>query len=117
LLRSSPFKVAKTSGDAFILLAPFTLTEASARRAVAQDIDSRLVPPWLLLWAIGGLLSVVLFPALRGGMAAGLSIPFWLVAAPLINILWLTRRRWSTQLLSRLSRSSAPRPLRNRRGR
>jgi hypothetical protein len=116
-LRLCPGKVAKTSGDAHMLLAPFSLTDMSTRRTVNRDIDSRRVPPWLLLWAVGGPISVVLFPVLRGGMTSGMSLPFWLAAAPLINILWLTRRRWMGRLLSSLVRSPAPHPLRKRRGR
>jgi hypothetical protein len=100
-----------------MLLAPFSLTDTSARRTVRRDVDSHSIPPWLLLWAVGGLISVILFPFLRGGMTSGMSVPFWLVAAPLINILWLTRRRWSAPLLLRFARSSPPRSLRNRRGR
>jgi hypothetical protein len=98
-----------------MLLAPFTLTETSVRRPTTRDNDARRLPPWLLVWAVGGLTSVALFPSLRGGVSAGMSIPFWLVAAPLINILWLTRQRWLVQLRLRLTMSSASRPLNKRR--
>jgi hypothetical protein len=100
-----------------MLLAPFTLAEAPTRRTVNRDLDSHPVPPWLMVWAIGGLVSMLLFPSLRGGTSTGMSGPFWLVAAPLINILWLTRRRWSMFLRSRLAMGPASRPLRNCRSR
>jgi hypothetical protein len=100
-----------------MLLAPFTLADASVRQPTRRGNDVRLLPPWLLVWAIGGLISVALFPSLRGGMATGMSVPFWLVAAPLINILWLTRRRWLGQLRAGLTPSLVAPAQRNRRGR
>jgi hypothetical protein len=51
----------------------------------------------LLAWAVLGGIALLCIPALRGGPATGLTLPFWLVAAPLLNILWLTRRRWMAQ--------------------
>ncbi len=77
-----------------MLLAPFTLTETPSRRFVADTSDVATVPPWLVAWAVIGGLAVLCVPALRGGPTGGLTVPFWLVAAPLLNIVWLTRRRW-----------------------
>ncbi len=74
-----------------MLLAPFTLTEIFVdRRANNQHCVSE-PPPWLLAWVLGGIVAVVLFPSLRGGDLTGLSMPFWLVGAPLINLAWLAR--------------------------
>lgn len=81
-----------------MLLAPFTLTEVFVdRRAIDQYAMSKL-PSWLLVWALGGIVAVTLFPSLRGGGMAGMSVPFWLVGAPLINLVWLARRHAMTVL-------------------
>ena len=88
-----------------MLLAPFTLTDSPIRRSVANEPRANAIPAWLFAWAALGALSVLCVPALRGGPITGLSLPFWLVAAPLLNMLWLTRWRW----LSRLRPSSNPR--------
>ncbi|HET9031402.1 MAG TPA: hypothetical protein VFN25_00715 [Dokdonella sp.] len=89
-----------------MLLAPFTLTETATRTRRMARTETRLVPLWLQIWAIGGILASVLFPSLRGGDMTGMSLPFWLVAAPLINIAWLVRSRGLLQLRSLLKRRS-----------
>lgn len=81
-----------------MLLAPFTLTEPAIRRVAREAPCSDAVPSWLLAWAVLGGIALLCIPALRGGPATGLTLPFWLVAAPLLNILWLTRRRWMARL-------------------
>jgi fatty acid desaturase len=80
-----------------MLLAPFTLTEPATRRVASEARRSDAIPTWLLAWAVLGGIALLCIPALRGGPATGLTLPFWLVAAPLLNILWLTRRRWMAQ--------------------
>ncbi len=91
-----------------MLLAPFALVEpvSSKRgRAPRSRPDSGVrVPAWLFMWAVGGALGVLLVPALRGGGSGGATLPFWLVAAPLINIAWLTRARWLAAWRGRRSR-------------
>lgn len=81
-----------------MLLAPFSLSEPAVRPRSTRHAESRWVPLWLQVWAIGGLLATALFPYLRGGEMTGLSLPFWLVAAPLINIAWLGRSRWLARI-------------------
>lgn len=86
-----------------MLLAPFALTEPSAasRRKPARREpipQSQIVPLWLIAWAVLGTIGVVLVPALRGGAFGGWTLPFWLAAAPCINIAWLTRDRWLPRL-------------------
>jgi hypothetical protein len=49
--------------------------------------------PLAALAAAIGILATCLVPGLRGGELTGLSVPFWLIAAPLINIAWLNRSR------------------------
>ncbi|MEO7917545.1 MAG: hypothetical protein ABIR16_07860 [Dokdonella sp.] len=48
---------------------------------------------WLLtLWVVLGTLAVLCIAPLRGELATGWTLPFWLIAAPLIN---LAAIRWS----------------------
>lgn len=84
-----------------MLVAPFALTEPgvgsrkpSARRRTS-DPRLQIVPLWLIAWALLGTIAVFIFPALRGGEIGGLTVPFWLAAAPWIIIVWLTQSRWS----------------------
>jgi hypothetical protein len=82
-----------------MLLAPFALTDPVAssnapRARIRSRKAARKVPAWLVAWAVLGALAVILVPALRGGDFGGLTVPFWLLVAPLIDIAWLTRERW-----------------------
>jgi len=49
--------------------------------------------PWLLAWLALGIGLCICVPAARGGEGAGATIPFWLIAAPLLNLAWLERAR------------------------
>lgn len=74
-----------------MLLAPFTLSEIRGLRPASIQSETPSLPVWLQLWAIGGILGSAMFPLFRAGEMTGWSLPFWLIAAPLINILWLKR--------------------------
>lgn len=93
-----------------MLLAPFSLTDSPVRKPSAQRVEARTIPHGLQAWAIGGIVLLLLVPSLRGDNLTGLSLPFWLVAAPLINIVWISRARWFTfmreHLVKRLMRGS-----------
>lgn len=84
-----------------MLLAPFTSIESPARRRAMRNTGPGLLP-WLLLWALAGALGLCLLPALRGNALSGLTLPFWLVGAPLLDIAWLTRTRWLAALRKRV---------------
>ncbi len=91
-----------------MLLAPFTLAETFVdRRAIGQHATPRL-PSWLLAWALGGIIAVTLFPSLRGDDLAGMSVPFWLVGAPLINLAWLARPHAVSALRNLIRRRARP---------
>lgn len=47
----------------------------------------------LMVWLLLGVCVYLCVPAARGGSGAGATIPFWLIAAPLLNLAWLARRR------------------------
>lgn len=89
-----------------MLLAPFTLSAVSARRCGHDRAAAPQVPAWVLAWAVGGFLAILLFPALRGGGTAGMSVPFWLLGAPLINLLWLARGHCKSQLATMLRKAT-----------
>lgn len=86
-----------------MLLAPFTLSDTQVRPAQRKAPVSRPVPSWLIAWAVLGGLAVLAVPALRGSPATGLTLPFWLVVAPVLDILWLKRRHWLPGALRRRS--------------
>ena len=74
----------------------------------------------LVAWLLVGCAVVLLVPAVRGGRLLGATLPFWLVAAPLVDLAWTRRRRlvanartWISALQSR----PAPRNVRQRRAR
>lgn len=52
---------------------------------------STLVQYALLTWIIGGLLVLALIPAARGDGLLGATLPFWLVVAPVLDLIWLSR--------------------------
>lgn len=81
-----------------MLLAPFAAIEPRLHALRRRPADAPLVPAWLLAWAAVGGLALACIPALRGGELGGLTLPFWLLGAPLANILWLTRPRWLSRL-------------------
>ena len=61
---------------------------------------------WILAWLGLGLLALWLVPALRGSAAFGATLPFWLVGAPLLDLVWLGRFRLATVLRSRPRRDT-----------
>ena len=81
-----------------MLLAPFALIDPMTTRANKPPCKSPVVPGWLIVWALAGALSLCCFPALRSDGLGGLSVPFWLVGAPVLDIAWVLRRRWLGQL-------------------
>lgn len=99
-----------------MLLAPLSLPEPRTRRrdrpgaglpAVATSPARRgegdsIVPAFLLGWLTLGLGLVVFVPAMRGGGLLGATAPFWLVGAPVLNLLWWKRRECLTALRQRL---------------
>jgi hypothetical protein len=87
-----------------MLLAPFSVSDRSLPPAAPQQARASTTMSWLLLWSIGGGF-LLLVPGLASNRVSGLSAPFWLVAAPVLNMLWLQRRRGLAALRQRLRRS------------
>jgi hypothetical protein len=70
--------------------------------------------PWLVAWAIAGGLVLVLGEAARGGPLFGLTLPFWLVGAPLLDLAWVERRRLGSALRRQWQRRARRAPVRRR---
>lgn len=83
-----------------MLIAPFSVPQSSVPTAArSRDVPRRVIRPLrppmktLMSWLIGGVVVLLLVPAARGGATLGATLPFWLVAAPLIDLAWIERRR------------------------
>ena len=78
-----------------MLIAPFSVPPSVRSRGVPRRPVRPIPPPTktLMSWLIGGLVVLLLVPAARGSAMLGASLPFWLVAAPLIDLAWIERRR------------------------
>ena len=77
-----------------MLVAPLSVPSSTRPRAVVAT--SRPVAPArgaVMAWLIAGLVAIAVVPALRGGGTLGATLPFWLVAAPAIDLVWIDRRR------------------------
>ena len=94
-----------------MLLSPLTLPEPvslrrreggerrSPRRPAAPSQDGASPAKAVLIaWLALGTIVLLWVPAARGGGLLGASVPFWLVAAPLIDLAWILRRRWTPVL-------------------
>lgn len=85
-------------------LLPMSSSSTPCRRSARLPSPARAVDlarldsqrRWLLgVWLILGSLAVLCIAPLRGGVSSGWTLPFWLIAAPLINLsalLWERRR-------------------------
>ena len=73
----------------------------------------------LFAWLLVGCAVVLLVPAIRGGRLLGGTLPFWLVAAPLVDLVWIRRGRIAARVETWVSalrgRRIAPRNVRRQR--
>jgi hypothetical protein len=78
-----------------MLIAPFTVPASStARASSSRRIDREGAKRRVLLaWLALGAMALLLVPMLRGGRTLGGTLPFWLVAAPLVDLAFLGRAR------------------------
>lgn len=65
----------------------------SPRYLVGQDPATHASTPpfFLVVWAALGAIAWICMPAARGGAALGATGPFWLIGAPLLDLMWLKR--------------------------
>jgi hypothetical protein len=97
-----------------MLVAPLPAVAAPARprpsrrsRHQQRRVRAPATHAWLLAWLAVGVVALLLYPDLRGGPTLGLTLPFWLVAAPLIDLAWLRRRRLAASLAQRGGRPAS----------
>jgi hypothetical protein len=88
-----------------MLLAPFTVSDRPTQPAALRPESAHTILSWLLLWSLGGGFLLLLVPGLASNRVSGLSASFWLLVAPLLNMLWLQRRRGLAALRRRLQRA------------
>ncbi|MET0226708.1 MAG: hypothetical protein ABW187_09730 [Dokdonella sp.] len=91
-----------------MFVAPLALpgSSESSKHSLSPHVDRRAsqvaASPFpaavLLAWLVIGVCVYVLVPTARGDERLGATLPFWLVVAPLLNVLWLWRRRWLAPL-------------------
>lgn len=78
-------------------LSPSKLSSTPTRRQRSRSVSAtspQLRHAILIGWFVLGSLAVACVPALRGGLSTGWTLPFWLIAAPLVNLAamaWLRR--------------------------
>ncbi|WP_291231133.1 hypothetical protein [Dokdonella sp.] len=77
----------------------------SRRMGRAMPTDT-LIPGLALLWLAAGATFALLAPNLLWSRAAGLSALFWLIAAPLIDLVWLKRKALFAHIAQILPRRS-----------
>jgi len=90
-----------------MLLSPIHLPESTAKpdrirvvrratrvpvRANARAQRDSAIPAVLLIWIVLGAALLLLAPFARSDRSLGATLPFWLVGAPLIDLLWWQRR-------------------------
>ncbi len=96
-----------------MLVAPFSPLPPSNERALSRHAHPRtrdeLASTLALAWLVGGAAVVFFVPFARGDGSFGATLPFWLVAAPLIDLAWIHRARIARRFAT-LSRATAPRP-------
>ena len=71
----------------------------------APAIAVSAATPWLIGWAATGALALLLIGAARGDALLGATLPFWLVGAPLMDLLWVERARIGRWLAANASPS------------
>lgn len=89
------------------LLLPTATPRASARMPAADAPRSPVFA--VVAWLVIGAVAIVSIPALRGDPALGATVPFWLVAAPAIDLAWLARARIGA-VIRRIARTARRRP-------
>lgn len=80
-----------------MLIAPFSTSPAERSRAAirptSRDRTVAAPPGALIAWLAFGIGVVLCMPLARGDRVLGATLPFWLIAAPLIDLAWISRRR------------------------
>ena len=92
-----------------MLTAPFS---SPLLESEAPDAQAR--PSGLTAWLFVGTLTVILVPAARGGAELGATLPFWLIAAPLIGLAWTHRRAILRHVAGRARATRKPRRMARR---
>jgi hypothetical protein len=80
-----------------MLVTPFPADSSSIIRRLQEGARPgrgvRRPVGFLLAWVLAGLATLALVPFARGDRMLGATLPFWLIAAPLLDLAWIERRR------------------------
>jgi hypothetical protein len=103
-----------------MLLAPLSVPSSlgAPNRPLRRSRRAPRLNAVLVAWLLVGCAVVLLVPAVRGGHLFGATLPFWLVAAPLVDLVWIGRERLATRTrrwISALGSRSAPGNVRRQR--
>ena len=85
-----------------------------ARRAISPPnptANTAAVPRFLTVWLAIGVVVLLCVPAARSSTMFGATLPFWLSAAPLLDLVWLKRARLRSLLREQSGRMRRRRAL------
>jgi hypothetical protein len=103
-----------------MLIAPFPVSTPAGQGPALRSLTRarRAKPPVgaLIAWLAIGVGLLLLVPMARGDRLLGATLPFWLVAAPLVDLVWLERRRLAGRARTLVVALRSRRPVRNVRG-
>ena len=96
-----------------MLVAPLSVTSSIRTRSVALVRPVAPARGAVMAWLIAGVVAVAVVPVLRGGGTLGATLPFWLIAAPAIDLCWIDRRRVAKRMAALRDLALARRARRN----
>jgi hypothetical protein len=81
-----------------MLIAPFSASPTERplplSRTTAQPARTKPSIGGILVWLSVGICLLLLVPFARGDRFFGATLPFWLVVAPLVDLVWVERRHF-----------------------
>jgi hypothetical protein len=99
-----------------MLIAPFSASPTERplpiSRTIARPARTKR-PTGMLAWLSVGIGLVLLVPFARGDRYFGATLPFWLVVAPLVDLVWIERRRIGRRMAECWRDIGGARPRRN----
>ncbi len=71
----------------------FVVNPTFPQSCAAPAVAASPATPWLIAWAAVGVFALLLVGSARGDALLGVTLPFWLVGAPLVDLVWVERVR------------------------
>lgn len=79
-----------------MFVAPFASIAPALQPRTTPRVPPRgpaLAPVLVLAWLAAGSVLCACLPTVRDGTMWGATLPFWLIGAPLVDLVWLARHR------------------------